>query len=1359
MLLGRLRGGPASTGARDALEIATRGGAGCLGRTGEIGELSVGAVGDLVVLAARRRHRPRRRAQRPGRGLAAVRAERGPPHRGRRACDRARQRARERSSRRDADLAPSRRRAVPGRLAVRLGVPTRITRWRLEPCDARRGARRARRRTRTRMCSPAAPTSWSRSTSATGARRVVALRPVASSRRWRHAGDDVVLGAAAPTPSSWQPELAGSLPALGAGRPHGRLAADPQRRHDRRQPRHRRRRPATRCPVLAALDADASSRRPTAGTRSSRSTSSSSARSAPRSAPGELDHRGRRPVRDGPAGVPQGRHPQRDGDRGRRPRARRRSTTRHGARARWARSVRRSCGRARPRRGSSSHRLGRPARPTTTDRARVRPPRRGRAAAHRRPPSHRRYRRHGVGVLAERALRGGARSPTTGRRCGMSERLHAHGQRRRPRGRRRLGRREPAVRAARAARPLRARRTRASRASAARARCSSTASSCARASCSRPRPSDAEITTVEGLAADGALDRRAAGVRRRGRRAVRLLHARPGRRRARPARPRSRADRRSSARGALGQPVPLHRLRPDLRRRRGRGASRRGQRRDRHGDARRPAAGSPTAAVLGDEPDPARRRPEGAGALRVLLRPVGRRHAVGRARCARRTRTPASARLDLGAGVADPRRRGVVTADDVPGSRRYGLDRAGPAGVRLPDVVRYARRADRRGRRRPPRHRAGAALDGDRRRVRGARAARRPRGWRSTRRRSTRRQRVPPPAHRARRRRRRRRRRQVEGTYEIGMQDQAFLGLEVGARHPRPDGGGVELLIATQWLHEDREQIAACLGLPEEKVRLRCSAASAARSAPARTSASRCTCACSRCAPVGPVKMHVRARRVVPRPRAPPSGADLDAPPRRRRRPLVKIEAAVRARRRRLRVDVAARCSINAHHARAGSVPVPNADGRRLGGAHEQPAVRRDARLRRACRRASRTRARWTSSPTRSASIPSRSGCATRWRPAIVLITGQGIESVAPVGRLLRETAALPMPPDPSAADRDRWLACPGGAGRTADVGARAARRRLRGRRSRTSCTPRASTTSRPRGAGSTDGVATLKFATAEVGQGFVTLAAADRPRRCSASTRSCSSRSTRTIGSAGSTSALAADLDVGRRGRRWRAARCASESSRTSAAALRRRPAPARHRRRPTSSTPIGRRGVSVADADRRQARSRRPSSTATGPPRSSTRTARATCHVAFAFAAHRAVVDVDLDLGLVRVVQIATAQDVGRALNPLSVLGQIEGGIAQGLGLAVMEEIVVDRGHIRNASFTDYLLPTALDAPDVRGRRSSRSPIRRHRSARRAWASRPASPRRPRSSRRSVPPPARALTRVPVRPQDIALAARFAE
>ena len=89
--------------------------------------------------------------------------------------------------------------------------------------------------------------------------------------------------------------------------------------------------------------------------------------------------------------------------------------------------------------------------------------------------------------------------------------------------------------------------------------------------------------------------------------------------------------------------------------------------------------------------------------------------------------------------------------------------------------------------------------------------------------------------------------------------------------------------------------------------------------------------------------------------------------------------------------------------------------------------------------------------------------------------------------------------------------------------------------------------------------------------------------------------------------------------------------------------------------------------------------------------------CHTAFAFVAHRAVVDVDLDLGLVKVVQIATAQDVGRALNPLSVIGQIEGGIAQGLGLALMEEIVQVDGVIKNATFTDYLLPTIADMPPV--------------------------------------------------------------
>ncbi|QIN83914.1 xanthine dehydrogenase subunit D [Rubrobacter tropicus] len=89
---------------------------------------------------------------------------------------------------------------------------------------------------------------------------------------------------------------------------------------------------------------------------------------------------------------------------------------------------------------------------------------------------------------------------------------------------------------------------------------------------------------------------------------------------------------------------------------------------------------------------------------------------------------------------------------------------------------------------------------------------------------------------------------------------------------------------------------------------------------------------------------------------------------------------------------------------------------------------------------------------------------------------------------------------------------------------------------------------------------------------------------------------------------------------------------------------------------------------------------------------------HLQFAFAAHRAVVEVDTELGLVRVVEIATAQDVGKVMNPQALEGQIEGGIAQGLGLALLEEIQVKRGKVLNASFTDYLLPTILDMPPVK-------------------------------------------------------------
>ena len=89
---------------------------------------------------------------------------------------------------------------------------------------------------------------------------------------------------------------------------------------------------------------------------------------------------------------------------------------------------------------------------------------------------------------------------------------------------------------------------------------------------------------------------------------------------------------------------------------------------------------------------------------------------------------------------------------------------------------------------------------------------------------------------------------------------------------------------------------------------------------------------------------------------------------------------------------------------------------------------------------------------------------------------------------------------------------------------------------------------------------------------------------------------------------------------------------------------------------------------------------------------------HVQYAFSAHRAVVDVDVELGLVRVVELATVQEVGKAMNPQALEGQIQGGTCQGLGLALLEEIQVKDGRVLNASFTDYLLPTILDMPPMR-------------------------------------------------------------
>ncbi|MFD6420254.1 xanthine dehydrogenase family protein molybdopterin-binding subunit [Streptomyces sp. NPDC060194] len=88
----------------------------------------------------------------------------------------------------------------------------------------------------------------------------------------------------------------------------------------------------------------------------------------------------------------------------------------------------------------------------------------------------------------------------------------------------------------------------------------------------------------------------------------------------------------------------------------------------------------------------------------------------------------------------------------------------------------------------------------------------------------------------------------------------------------------------------------------------------------------------------------------------------------------------------------------------------------------------------------------------------------------------------------------------------------------------------------------------------------------------------------------------------------------------------------------------------------------------------------------------------VGLAFCAIRAVVDVDVELGSVRVVETAVAQDVGRVLNPAQLRARIEASVTQGVGAALTENLRSNGGVVRRPDLTAYALPTALDAPVVR-------------------------------------------------------------
>jgi CO/xanthine dehydrogenase Mo-binding subunit len=84
---------------------------------------------------------------------------------------------------------------------------------------------------------------------------------------------------------------------------------------------------------------------------------------------------------------------------------------------------------------------------------------------------------------------------------------------------------------------------------------------------------------------------------------------------------------------------------------------------------------------------------------------------------------------------------------------------------------------------------------------------------------------------------------------------------------------------------------------------------------------------------------------------------------------------------------------------------------------------------------------------------------------------------------------------------------------------------------------------------------------------------------------------------------------------------------------------------------------------------------------------------YAVYGFGAHLAEIEVDTELGTIRVLKVTAAHDVGRAINPTLIEGQIEGGVAQGLGMALMEEFFPGKGE----NLHDYLIPSAGDIPPV--------------------------------------------------------------
>jgi xanthine dehydrogenase D subunit len=583
----------------------------------------------------------------------------------------------------------------------------------------------------------------------------------------------------------------------------------------------------------------------------------------------------------------------------------------------------------------------------------------------------------------------------------------------------------------------------------------------------------------------------------------------------------------------------------------------------------------------------------------------------------------------------------------------------------------------------------------------------------------------------------------VRGRYQVGMQDQAFLGPESGLAVPDTDGG-VDLYVATQWLHADRDQVAASLGLAAGKVRLSLSGVGGAFGA--REDLSMQIHACLLALRTGrPVKMvYSREESFFGHVHRHPAtlyyehGAMADGK-------LAYLTG-------RIYLDGGA-------YASTSSAVAANA-GTLGAGPYEVPSVSIDVY------------AAYTNNPPCGAmrgfgAVQACFGYESqmdkvahelgmdpvefRIRNAMsqgsVMPTGQVVDSPAPVAELLRRVRDTP-PPAPAAARDPREL--PGGVSNTThgEAVARGVGYGVGIKNVGFSEGFDDYSTARVRLAVVAGAPAvTVHTAAAEVGQGLVTVQAQIARTELGVEQVVIHPADT-SVGSAGSSSASRQTYVTGGAVR----AACAA----VRAAVFER--AAARFGVPPDDLVLTGGKVVSLASgvladlaalvADEAVERTVTWRHRPTHP--LDPGTGQGDAHVQYAFAAHRAVVDVDTELGLVKVVEIATAQDVGKVMNPLGLAGQIHGGTAQGLGLALMEEIQVAEGVVRNPSFTDYLIPTILDMPPMRldilelpdphapyGLRGAGEPP--------AISSVPAIVAAVRAAT------GRALTRVPVRPEDI--------